>query len=96
MKTIKEFINESVNDFKKLRYDDQMSFKRSFVIAANKTFGKDELKRKKVNVSIYFDDVDCVDPNNDSTIPGVACDGKMTWGEANDKLMEYFKTTYEL
>ena len=96
MKDIKTFINESVNDLKKLRYDDQMSFERSFAIAANKTFGKDELKRKNVKVSIYFDDVECVDPNNDSTIPGVTCDGKMTWGEANDKLMEYFKTTYEL
>ena len=96
MKDIKTYINESVNDFKKLYYDDQMSFKRSFVIAANKTFGKDELKRKKVKVSIYFDDVECVDPNNDSTIPGVTCDGKMTWGEANNKLMDYFKTTYEL
>lgn len=96
MKTITEFINEAVDKSNyKLTYDDQMSFERAFVKNANETFGKDELKRKKVNVSIYFDDIDCVDPNNDSTIPDVKCDGKMTWGEATEKLINYFKTIYE-
>lgn len=97
MKTITEFINEAVDKSNyKLTYDDQMSFGRAFVKIANETFGKDELKRKKIKVSIYFDDIDCVDPNDDSTIPDIVCDGKMTWGEATEKLIEYFKTTYKL
>lgn len=97
MKDITEFIYEAVDHSNsKLTYDGQLEFKRAFIRFANKTFGKDVLKHKKVDISIYFDDVDCVDPNNDRTIPGVVCDGKMTWTEANDKLIEYFKTTYNL
>lgn len=97
MKRLIEFIYEAV-DYStcKLTYYSQLQFKRAFIRFANKTFGKDVLKHKKVNISIYFDDSDCVDPNNDRTIPGVVCDGKMTWAEANQKLIDYFKTTYNL
>ena len=87
MKTIKEFIYEAVDNY--LTYNGQLQFKRSFIRFANKTLGKDVLKRKKVDISIYFDGNNCVDPNNDKTIPGVKCNGKMTWAEANEKLIDY-------
>ena len=97
MKDITEFIYEAV-DYSNydLTYNGQLQVERAFIKFANKTFGKDVLKRKKVNISIYFDGDDCVDPNNDETIPGVVCDGKMTWDEAIKKLIEYFRTTYNL
>ena len=97
MKTLQNFISEAFNKANiKLVYDDQISFTKAFKKEANNLFGKDLLKQKKINIDIYFDDIECVDPNNDSTIKGVTCNGKMTWGEASDKLIEYFKTTYKL
>lgn len=80
-----------------LTYYDELDFERAFIKFANKTFGKDVLKHKNIKVCVYFDGDDCiVDSNNDRTIPGVTWDGKMTWAEAIEKLIEYFKTTYNL
>ena len=97
MRNLDEFINESIDRSNlKLVFDNQLNFARAFKKQANDLFGKDTLKQKKINADIYFDDIECVDSNDDSTIKGVTCDGKMTWGEANDKLIEFFKTKYKL
>jgi len=97
MKTLQNFICEAFNKANiKLVYDDQISFTKAFKKEANNLFGKDLLKQKNINIDIYFDDIECVDPNNNLTIKGVTCNGKMTWSEASDKLIEYFKTTYKL
>lgn len=97
MKDIKTYIIES-QDNNLLMYNNQLNFVRWFKGLANKQFkGMTSSKLgKKPDCVIYFDDVDCVDPNDDSTIEGVKCDNKLTWAEAGAKLIEYFEKTYDL
>lgn len=97
MKNIVNFILETKDD-NLLMFNNQLKFSSWFKGLANKQFkGMTSSKLgKKPNYAIYFDDVDCVDPNNDSTIEGVKCNNKLTWGEAGAKLIEYFEKTYDL
>lgn len=65
----------------KLTYDSQMEF-------------KDWANKNGLNRDLYyFDYISAVDhtKSRQPDIPGVKCDGKLTWGEALTILKNYFK-----
>ncbi len=82
---LKKLVKESYNDIakQKLEFFDQIKFKDW---AASYGINVEN------NADFYFDNIYCVDAiHGDKTIPGVKCNGTMTWGQALKKLQEYFK-----
>lgn len=51
------------------------------------SFDKEALK----SCDFYFDDYSCVDAQTDRDIPGIKCDGSLTFYEARMVLEKYFK-----
>lgn len=66
-------------------YDTYPELDKTFVPADS--FSKEELK----SCNFYFDDYSCVDAKTDRDIPGIKCDGSLTFYEARMILEKYFK-----
>lgn len=64
-----------------LTYDEQLTFKR-WALRNYDIPGRDPF---------YFDYIDCVDAETSKNIPGVKCNGKLTWGQAAKAIEDYFK-----
>lgn len=72
-------ITEDYEGSQKLDTYGQQGFKRWY----KKTTGRSD--------DFYFDYINCVDGRSDQNIPGVKCDIGLTWEEAKDRLVSYFK-----
>ena len=101
MKSLVEFINESrgfskLNDNDKLTYDDQLDVKANL----NKDLGftkklanpGNKYKDRKLGINLSFDSsTGYYELNGEDPNIGFSLDGKITYGEVKQKMIEFYK-----